>query len=58
MRTSNIGIHNRLAACAQLMVLVGLLLSSPAVADIYPIKGVWIAPNLIFRLEQMKPASP
>ena len=45
MRTSNIGIHKPLAACAQLMGLVGLLLSSPAVADIYPIKGVWIAPN-------------
>ena len=45
MRTSNIGIHKRLADCAQLMGLVGLLLSSPAVADIYPIKGVWVAPN-------------
>jgi hypothetical protein len=33
MRTSNIGIHKPLAACAQLMSLVGLLLSSPAVAD-------------------------
>jgi hypothetical protein len=43
MRTS--GIHKRLADCAQLMGLVGLLLSSPAVADIYPIKGVWVAPN-------------
>ena len=48
MRTSNIGIHNRLAACAQLMGLVGLLLSSPAAADIYPIKGVWVAPNSDF----------
>ena len=45
MRTSKIGIHKRLADGAQLMGLVGLLLSSPAVADIYPIKGVWIAPN-------------
>jgi hypothetical protein len=45
MRTSNIGIHKRLADCAQLMGLAGLLLSSPAVADIYPIKGVWVAPN-------------
>ena len=45
MRTSNIGIHRRLADCAQLIGLVGLLLSSPAVADIYPIKGVWVAPN-------------
>ena len=48
MRTSNIGIHKRLAACAQLMGLVGLLLSSPAAADIYPIKGVWVAPNSDF----------
>jgi hypothetical protein len=45
MRTSHIGIHKRLADGAQLMGLVGLLLSSPAVADIYPIKGVWVAPN-------------
>src|SRR5215204_120784 len=45
MGTSNIGIHKRLADFAQLMGLVGLLLSSPAVADIYPIKGVWVAPN-------------
>jgi hypothetical protein len=45
MRTSHIGIHKRLADCAQLIGLVGLLLSSPAVADIYPIKGVWVAPN-------------
>jgi hypothetical protein len=45
MRTSKIGIHKRLADCAQLMGLIGLLLSSPAVADIYPIKGVWVAPN-------------
>jgi len=27
------------------MGLVGLLFSSSAVADIFPIKGVWIAPN-------------
>jgi hypothetical protein len=27
------------------MGLAGLLLSSPAVADIYPIKGVWVASN-------------
>jgi len=27
------------------MGLAGLLLSSPAVAEIYPIKGVWVAPN-------------
>src|SRR5882724_5124346 len=48
MRTSNIGIHKRLADCAQLMGLAGLLLSSPAVADIYPIRGVWVAPNRDF----------
>ena len=48
MRTSNIGIHKPLAACAQLMSLVGLLLSSPAVADIYPVRGVWVAPNRDF----------
>ena len=52
MRTSNIGIHKPLAACAQLMSLVGLLLSSPAVADIYPIKGVWVAPNSDFPVRQ------
>ena len=48
MRTSNIGIHKRSANCAQLMGLLGLLLSSPAVADVYPIKGVWVAPNSDF----------
>ena len=51
MRTSNIGIHKRLADCAQLMGLVGLLLSSPAVADVYPIKGVWVAPNPDFPIK-------
>jgi len=30
------------------MGLAGLLLSSPAVADIYPIRGVWVAPNRDF----------
>ena len=45
MRTSNVGIHKRLADGARLMGLVGLLFSSSAVADIFPIKGVWIAPN-------------
>ena len=50
MRTSNIGIHKPLAACAQLMSLVGLLLSSPAVADIYPVRGVWVAPNRDFSI--------
>src|SRR6266850_5345890 len=48
LRTSTIGIHKRLADCAQLMGLVGLLASSPAVADIYPIRGVWVAPNRDF----------
>jgi hypothetical protein len=42
---SSIGINKRLADCARLMGLVGLLLSSPAVADIYPVRGVWVAPN-------------
>jgi hypothetical protein len=45
MRTSNTGIHKRLADCAQLIGLVGLLQSSPAVADIYPVRGVWVAQN-------------
>jgi hypothetical protein len=45
MRTSNVGIHKRLADGARLMGLVGLLFSSSAVADIFPMKGVWIAPN-------------
>jgi hypothetical protein len=30
------------------MGLVGLLLSSPAVADIYPVRGVWVAQNRDF----------
>jgi hypothetical protein len=51
MRTSTIGIHKRLADCAELMGLVGLLLSSPAVADIYPIRGVWVALNRDFPIE-------
>jgi len=45
MRTSYTGINRRFADCAQSMALVGLLLSSPAVADIYPVRGVWVAPN-------------
>ena len=45
MRTSKIGIRKRLADVACLAGLVGLLLSSTAAADIYPIKGVWVAPN-------------
>ena len=50
MRTLNTGIPRRLADFARLMGLVGLLLSSPAVADIYPIKGVWVAPNRDFSI--------
>lgn len=48
MRTSNIGIHKRLANCAQLIGLVVLLQSSPAVADVYPVRGVWVAQNRDF----------
>ena len=48
MSTSNIGIHKRIADCTQLIGLVGLLLSSPAVADIYPVRGVWVAQNRDF----------
>jgi hypothetical protein len=51
MRTSYTGINRRLADCAQSMALVGLLLGSPAVADIYPIKGVWVAPNPDFPIK-------
>ena len=45
MSTSSTGIHKRIANCTQLIGLVGLLLSSPAVADIYPVRGVWVAQN-------------
>jgi hypothetical protein len=48
MRTSTIGIRKRLTDCAQLMGVVGLLLSSPAFADVYPIRGVWVAHNRDF----------
>ena len=48
MSTSNTGIHKRIADCTQLTGLVGLLLSSPAVADIYPVRGVWVAQNRDF----------
>ena len=48
MSTSNMGIHKRIANCTQLIGLVGLFLSSPAVADIYPVRGVWIAQNRDF----------
>jgi hypothetical protein len=39
------GFHERLADGARLIGMVCVLLSSPAVADIYPIKGVWVALN-------------
>ena len=52
MRTSTIGIHKRIADCALLTGLVCLLLYSSAVADIYPIKGVWIAPNPDFPIRR------
>jgi hypothetical protein len=48
MSTSNTGIYKRIAGCTQLTGLVGLLLSSPAVADIYPVRGVWVAQNRDF----------
>jgi hypothetical protein len=48
LSTSNMGIHKRIANCTQLIGLVGLLLSSPAVADIYPVRGVWVAQNRDF----------
>ena len=48
MSTSNMGIHKRIANCTQLIGLVVLLLSSPAVADIYPVRGVWVAQNRDF----------
>ena len=52
MGTSTSRIHKRLADCAQLTGLVGLLLCTPAVADIYPIKGVWAAPNPDFLIRR------
>ena len=48
MRTSAIGIHKRLTDCIQLLGVAGLFLSSPAFADVYPIKGVWVAHNRDF----------
>ena len=45
MRTSSTGINKRSAHYARLLGLVGLLLNSPAVADIYPVNGIWVAPN-------------
>jgi hypothetical protein len=48
MRTSTIGIQKRLTDCTQLLGVVGLFLSSPAFADVYPIKGVWVAHNRDF----------
>jgi hypothetical protein len=48
MRTSQMKIPKRIADSARLIGLVGLLLSSAAAADIYPVNGVWVAPNLDF----------
>ena len=48
MRTSQMKIRKRIADSARLIGLVGLLLSSAAAADIYPVNGVWVAPNLDF----------
>jgi hypothetical protein len=48
MRTSQMKIRKRIADSACLIGLVGLLLSSAAAADIYPVNGVWVAPNLDF----------
>ena len=45
MRTSHIGIHKRIAECAQLLGFAGLLISSPAAADIYPVNGIWVTLN-------------
>jgi hypothetical protein len=45
MRTSTIGVRKRLADYTQLLSVVGLLLTSPALADIYPVRGVWVAQN-------------
>lgn len=45
MRTSRISLRNRLAASAWLLGLVGSLVNPAAAADIYPVKGVWVAPN-------------
>ena len=42
------GIPSDWRTALKLMGLVGLLLSSPAVADIYPVRGVWVAPNRDF----------
>jgi hypothetical protein len=43
--SSQTGIRKRLADSARLIGLVGLLFSSAAAADIYPVNGVWVAPN-------------
>jgi len=48
MRTPTIGIHKRLLDRAQMLGLAGLLLSSPALADIYPVRGVWVAQHRDF----------
>lgn len=42
MGSSYFGAHKRLAECAGLFALVGLPLSSPAIADVYPVTGIWV----------------
>ncbi|MGX4801631.1 hypothetical protein [Bradyrhizobium guangdongense] len=37
-----IGAHKRLPECAGLLALAGLPLSFPAVADVYPVTGIWV----------------
>jgi hypothetical protein len=40
-----IGIHIRSADWVRVLGLLVLLLSSPAAADVYPVNGIWVAPN-------------
>lgn len=47
MRTSNIGIQRLAFALG-----IGLLISSAAAADTYPIRGVWVARNRDFPIGQ------
>lgn len=48
MRASTIGIPKRLSDCARLVGVASLLLSSPAFAETYPVKGVWVTHNRDF----------
>jgi len=45
MRAPRPGFNKRSAVNSRLGGLLGLLLSSAAAADGYPVKGVWVAPN-------------